>query len=66
MPPFSYQQKRKLGTNARVYIWDDLLLFRRGVDQIIIKCVLEDDQGGIIDKCHASPYRGHFAEERTA
>ena len=25
----------------------------------------EDDQGGIIDKCHASPYEGHFAGERT-
>ena len=26
---FSYQQKRKLITNARFYIWDDPLLFRR-------------------------------------
>ena len=31
MPPdFSYQQKRKLGTDARVYIWDDPLLFTEG------------------------------------
>ena len=30
MPPeFSYQQKRKLRTNSRFYIWDDPLLFRR-------------------------------------
>ena len=28
--------------------------------------MLEDEQGGIIDKCHASPYEGHFAEEKTA
>ena len=26
---FSYQQKRKLRTNARFYIWDGPLLFRR-------------------------------------
>ena len=26
---FSYQQKRKLRTDARLYIWDDPLLFRR-------------------------------------
>ena len=26
---FNYQQKRKLRTNARLYIWDDSLLFRR-------------------------------------
>ena len=25
----------------------------------------KDEQGGIIDKCHASPYGGHFPEERT-
>ena len=65
MPPeFSYQQKRKLRTDARVYIWDDLLLFRKVADHII-RCMLEDEQGGIIDKCHASPYGGHFAGDRT-
>ena len=26
--------------------------------------MLEEEQGGIIDKCHASPYRGHFARDR--
>ena len=26
----------------------------------------ENERGGIIDKCHASPYGGHFAEERAA
>ena len=28
-PEFSYQQKRKLRTDARFYIWDYPLLFRR-------------------------------------
>ena len=33
MPPeFRYQQKRKLRTDAKFYIWDDPLLFRRGAD----------------------------------
>ena len=31
---------------------------------IIRRCVLEAEQGEILDKCHASPYGGHFAEER--
>ena len=67
MPPdFSYQQKRKLRTDTKVYIWDDPLLFRRGADYIIRRCVSEDEQGGIIDKCHASPYEEHFAGDRTA
>ena len=36
---FSNRQKRKLRTNSRFYIWDDPLLFRRGVDMIIKRCV---------------------------
>ena len=39
--------------DARVYIWDDPLLSRRGADHIIRRCVPEDEQGGIIDKWHA-------------
>ena len=33
---------------------------------IIRRCVPKTEQGGILDKCHASPYGGHFAGERTA
>ena len=66
MPPdFSYRQKRKLRTYTKVYIWDNPLLFRRGEDQIIERRVPKDEQGGIIYECHASPYEGHFAGERT-
>ena len=32
---FSYQRRRKLRTDCRLYISDDLLLYRRGVDMII-------------------------------
>ena len=33
---------------------------------IIRRCVPETEQGGIMEKCHASPYGGHFAGDRTA
>ena len=40
MPPeFSYQQRRKMRTYCRFYIWDDPLLYRRGADMIIRRCV---------------------------
>ena len=32
---------------------------------IIKLCVLETEQGEIIDKGHASPYGGHFSGDRT-
>ena len=63
---FSYQQKRKLRTDSRYYIWDDPLLFKRGADMIIRRCVPESEQGKILNECHASPYGGHFCGERTA
>ena len=40
---FSYQQKRKLRTNCKLYIWDDPLLYRRGADMTIRGCVLETE-----------------------
>ena len=67
MPPeFSYQQKRKLRTDSRYYIWDDPLLFKRGADMIIRRCVPESEQCKILNECHASPYGGHFPEEKAA
>ena len=46
MPPeLSYQQRKKLRTNNRFYIWDDPLLFKRGADMIIRRCVPESEQG---------------------
>ena len=62
---FSYQQKRKLRTDSRYYICDDPLLFKRGADMIIRRCVPESEQGKILNECHASPYGGHFSGERT-
>ena len=65
-PEFSYQQRRKLRTYCRFYICDDLLLYRRGENMIIRRCVLETEQGGILEKCRASPYGGHFVGDKTA
>ena len=62
---FSSQQKRKLRIDSRFYIRDDPLLFIKGADMIIRKCVPEIEQGEIIDKFHALPYRGHFVGDRT-
>ena len=67
MPPeFSYQQKKKLRTDSRYYIWDDPLLFKRGADMIIRRCVPEGEQSKILKECHSSPYGGHFAGDKTA
>ena len=66
MPPeFSYQQRKKLRTDSKYYILDDPLLFRRGADLIIRRCVPEGEQSKILQECHASPYGGHFSRDKT-
>ena len=51
MPPeLTYQQKNKLRIYAKFYIWDDPLLFRRGANHIIRRCVPEAEQVEILDK----------------
>ena len=32
---------------------------------IIRRCVPKIEQGGIMEKCHASPYGGHFVGDKT-
>ena len=67
MPPeFSYQQRKKLRTDSRYYIWDDPLLLKRGADLIIRRCVPKGERSKILKECHASPYGGHFAGDKTA
>ena len=64
-PEFSYQQRKKLRTDNIFYIWDVPLLFKRGADMIIKRCVPESEQGKILHGCHASAYGGHFAGDKT-
>ena len=67
MPPeFSYQQRKRIRTDNRYYIWDEPLLFKRGADLIIRRCVPEGEQSKILKECHSSPYGGHFAGDKTA
>ena len=54
---FGYQQRKKLRTDSGFYIWDDQLLFKRGADMIIRRCVPESEQGRILYECHASIWR---------
>ena len=67
MPPeFSYQQRKKLRTDSTYYIGDDPLLFKRGADLNIKRCVLEGEQSKILQECLVSPYGGHSAGDKTA
>ena len=65
-PELSLQQKKKFLHDVRSYLWDDPLLFKKGVDQVIKRCVPDEEILNIIHNCHSSAYGGHFGAQRTA
>ncbi|KAK8935602.1 hypothetical protein KSP39_PZI013848 [Platanthera zijinensis] len=65
-PEISYQQKKRFLHQVRSYMWDDPLLFKVGADGIVRRCIPEEEMRAILEKCHSSPYGGHFKGTRTA
>ncbi|XP_015954883.1 uncharacterized protein LOC107479247 [Arachis duranensis] len=65
-PNFSKNQRDKLRSDSKCYIWDDPHLWKRGVDQVIRRCVPESEFQPILKACYLSEYGGHFGRQRTA
>ena len=47
-PEMSSQQKKKFLHDVRSYLWDDPLLFKRGADQVIRRCVPDEEVPSIL------------------
>ena len=62
----SSQHKKKLLHDIKLYQWDDPLLFKRCLDQVLRRFVPQEEQHEIRTKCHSSPYGGHFGSKKTA
>ncbi|RVW87035.1 Retrovirus-related Pol polyprotein from transposon 297 [Vitis vinifera] len=62
---WSAQDKRHFFAKIHAYYWDEPFLFKYCADQIIRKCVLEQEQSGILSHCHDSACGGHFASQKT-
>lgn len=65
-PDFSFQQKKKLISDARDYLWDDPYLFKVCGDMVIRRCVPMDEVTSILEHCHSREVGGHFGPNRTA
>jgi hypothetical protein len=50
---------------SRHYHWDDPYLFKFCPDQIIRRCVSEEDQLSMLQHCHQFACGGHFGAKRT-
>ena len=59
------QDKKFFHARVHSYYWEESYLFKYCVDQIIRKCVQEDEQERILSHCHDSACGGHLASQKT-
>ena len=57
---FSYQQKKRFFAHLKHYYWEEPILYRYCADQVIRRCVPEDEMVSILNHCHTLPCGGHF------
>ncbi|RVW66629.1 Retrovirus-related Pol polyprotein from transposon 297 [Vitis vinifera] len=59
------QDKKHLFPKIHAYYWEEPFLFKYCADQIIRKCVPEEEQQGILNNFHENACGGHFASHKT-
>ena len=59
------ENKKKLIYESRLHIWDEPYLFRVCSDGLLRGCVPIEEGIKIIERCHSSPYGGHYGAFRT-
>ena len=63
---FNYQQKKRFFAHLRHYYWEEPILYRHCADQVIRRCVPEDEMTSVLNHCHTLPSGGHFGGQRIA
>lgn len=66
MPMHWTKQKSKFLVEIKHLFWDDSYLFKYYPDQIIRRCIHENDQQSLISFCHDHACGGHFSARKTA
>ena len=57
--------KQKFFHDIRYYFWEETQLFHVRSDQIIRRCIPEEEQVHILSMCHSSSCGGHFGSRKT-
>nr|GEW34872.1 DNA-directed DNA polymerase [Tanacetum cinerariifolium] len=62
----SSQQKNKFFKDVKHYFWDDPFLFKICADQVIWRCVHDQEAIDILKACNNGPTKGHHGPNYTA
>ncbi|KAK9042736.1 hypothetical protein V6N11_017799 [Hibiscus sabdariffa] len=65
-PDLSSQGRKKFRQDAKIFYWNEPYLFKQCADQVLRRCVPEEEQKDILYHCHAAACGGHFGGNRTA
>jgi hypothetical protein len=60
------QDRSKFLAGAKYFFWDDPYLFKYCPDQIIRRCIPQNEYQKIISFCHDHACGGHFSSKKTA
>ncbi|WJZ87574.1 hypothetical protein VitviT2T_006944 [Vitis vinifera] len=60
------QDRKHFFAKIHAYYWEEPFLFKYCANQIIRKCIPEEEQQGILNHCHENACGGHFASQKTA
>eukprot|EP00253_Pinus_taeda_P031454 PITA_31454 len=65
LPSFPSKEKSKIVRKSAPFTWIGGNIFKLGPDQILRRCVREEEVFDILLTCHDGPCGGHFAAKRT-
>ncbi|KAJ9555676.1 LOW QUALITY PROTEIN: hypothetical protein OSB04_010290 [Centaurea solstitialis] len=56
-------KRDKIKSDSKYYMWDDPYLWKQGSDQIIRRCVSDDEVTSILEFCHSYACGGHLDQQ---
>ncbi|XP_062086047.1 uncharacterized protein LOC133792145 [Humulus lupulus] len=65
-PKMTRQQLKKFYSEVKHYYWEEPILHKHCPDQVIRRCVPEEEMLSILTHCHSLHCDGHFGGTRTA
>ena len=61
----SKAQRDKIKSDAKYFVWDDLHLWKHCANQVIRRCIPENEIISILTFCHSYACEGHFGAKTT-
>ncbi|XP_019229273.1 PREDICTED: uncharacterized protein LOC109210328 [Nicotiana attenuata] len=65
-PEIESEARKRFLHDVNFYYWDEPYLYKQCIDQLMRRCIPENEVELVLYDCHASPYGGHHGGDRTA